>query len=290
MFFNLDNLKIVQSRSNPNIKFRGYSKSSHRTGIEVIGLNILLDAGLDIQKSYQNIFISHQHLDHIIYIPQYILNMPKDQKQKTLIYVPPKGLKSIRNYITSALSVSFDHDKPTEIVQNIFNYNVVPVSTNTDKNIIIKNGSEKYLVKVFNLNHTVESIAYGFFSEKKKIKDEYKDYNSKQIVELKQQNIEITNTIISPLFVFIGDTYHDIFKNEEFLIFPTIIVECTYLMEDEEILGKQNKHICWSQLKPVILKNLDTQFILIHFSLKYNDDFIKNFFEQENVPNVELLL
>ncbi len=288
MFFNLDNLKIVQSKSNPNIKFRGYSKSSHRTGIEVIGLNILLDAGLDIQKSYQNIFISHQHLDHIIYIPQYILNTPKDQKEKVMIYVPPKGLKSIRNYITSALSVSFDHDKPTEIIQNIFNYNVVPVSN--DKMIIIKNGSEKYLVKIFNLNHTVESIAYGFYSEKNKIKDEYKDYNSKQIVELKQQNIQITNIVISPLFVFIGDTYHNIFTKDEFLTFPTIIVECTYLLEDEEILSKQNKHICWSQLKPIILKNVHTQFILIHFSLKYTDDFIKNFFDLENLPNVELLL
>ena len=66
---------MIQLKSIKALQITGYSRAAHRTGLEVKGLDILLDAGLDVQKAYEHIFITHQHLDHCIFIPQYIMNI-----------------------------------------------------------------------------------------------------------------------------------------------------------------------------------------------------------------------
>ena len=92
---------MIQLKSIKALQISGYSRAAHRTGLEVKGLNILLDAGLDVQKAYEHIFITHQHLDHTIFLPQYTMN--NDNNMKMNIISTQNILNNIKPDVTSAL-------------------------------------------------------------------------------------------------------------------------------------------------------------------------------------------
>ena len=60
------------------------------------------------------------------------------------------------------------------------------------------------------------------------------------------------------------------------------MVECTYLDRGMEGEAERRGHICWSQLLPVISSRLAANakhtWILIHFSLRYTDQQVSEFF------------
>jgi ribonuclease BN (tRNA processing enzyme) len=46
--------------------------------------------------------------------------------------------------------------------------------------------------------------------------------------------------------------------------------------------------MCWSNLKKYIQSNSSTQWILTHFSQKYKKEFVEDFFQKENLPNIKV--
>lgn len=96
------------------------------------------------------------------------------------------------------------------------------------------------------------------------------------------------------IFCYIGDTSIKIFEKKEILEYSLIIIECTFLDDEHEINAIDNDHIHWNQLRPIVLKNPKTLFLLIHFSLRYYDDFIKDYFKKEiekySISNINVFL
>jgi len=266
----------------------GYSRAAHRTGIIIKGLDLILDAGLDVQKAFANIFISHQHLDHVIYIPQYILNIVDNNS--TNIISTRNVLSKIKPYLTSALYMSINI--PNDIDENDFYTKARTKFISMDDNIqySFMNGSEKWNVELFSCCHSVESVGFGFSVEKNKIKEEYKNLPGKEIKKLKDSGTDITHKINENIFLFLGDTDKNIILNNKIYEYPTIIIECTYIYDDEECLAEKNKHIHWNDIKNVICDKKHIQFILIHFSMKYTIEEIKDFFDKLNLPNVNYLI
>ena len=69
-----------------------------------------------------------------------------------------------------------------------------------------------------------------------------------------------------------------------------IIVECTILNEEEKESAYSHGHIYWGDLKTIVKNHPDNQFILIHFSTRYSDDEIIEFFNKENLDTFFLKL
>ena len=79
---------------------------------------------------------------------------------------------------------------------------------------------------------------------------------------------------------------------------PVIIIECTYL--EESMIGEARKrgHICWHELLPFVAKSVHRRrqlatgfqqtWILVHFSLRYMDEQILQFFEDETQSKLHL--
>ena len=119
------------------------------------------------------------------------------------------------------------------------------------------------------------------------MKKEYIGLSGKQIVELKTNGIEITEQIIEKKFAYVCDTSIKVFDmNPSIIEYPVIFIECTFLMPGEIDLAKEKKHVHWSQLKPIVVANSQTHFVLFHFSQRYKDDEIAEFFEKENIKNI----
>jgi ribonuclease Z len=280
--------EFIQLKNYKGLSLSGYSRAAHRTGIEVVGLNILLDAGLDVQKCYSNIFITHQHLDHIIFLPQYTMN--NDTCQTINIVSTQNILKNVQRYVISALRTShniLDEILDEQILRNAY-IKGIPLSHGSFYTFL--NGKEKWIVESVKCFHGIDSIGFGFSVEKIKLKEEFISMNSKDIKKNKDNGIQITYNKIEKIFLFLGDTNKQIFQNPYIYTYPSIITECTYIYSDDISLAKKNNHIHWDEIKDIIRKNESIQFILIHFSMKYKKDEIIDFFQKENIENVEVLI
>ena len=163
---------------------------------------------------------------------------------------------------------------------------------------------QKFLLEltllVFKTFHSVPSVGYGFWQIKSKLKEEYKDLKGPQIAELRKKGVSVVEDTELPLFVFTGDTSIKLYEtNTDIFTFPVIItgkivsfftntycLECTYLYENEIELAAKNDHICWAQLKPYVEMHPKVTFILTHFSMKYGDKEILEFFSKVTLPNI----
>ncbi len=279
---------MIQLKSIKALQISGYSRAAHRTGLEVKGLDILLDAGLDVQKAYEHIFITHQHLDHCIYLPQYTLN--NDNNMIINVVSTQNILNNVKPYVTSALRMSknINMDIDNDEILNIAKTKFISIN-NTYQ---FTHGKDKWLVNLIKCSHGIESVGFGFSIIKNKLKPEYIGMNNKDIVNLKLSGVELTQEVKEDVFLFLGDTDKKILVNPEIYTYKTIIIECTYIydIEEEIKLAKINKHMHWTNIKDIIRKYNDIQFILIHFSMKYTKKEIEAFFKKENLENVDLLI
>ena len=81
---------------------------------------------------------------------------------------------------------------------------------------------------------------------------------------------------------YVCDTDISVFDaNPELLTYKHLIVECTFFGDDSSADDPAPVHIYWDQLRPIVDANPGVHFILIHFSMRYTKDRIRDFFEGE---------
>jgi ribonuclease Z len=141
-------------------------------------------------------------------------------------------------------------------------------------------------VETFKCHHTVPCVGYGFSENKQKLKEEYKQLPGKEIAKLRMDGVDIYNTITNYFLVFLGDTSHEVLEDKELLKYSTIMIECTFLLEDDLINAEKTKHMHWNHLGPFVLSHPEITFIVYHFSQRYKGTEIKDFFDKQNYPNV----
>jgi len=266
----------------------GYSRAAHRTGILIRGLDIILDAGLDVQKAFTHVFISHQHYDHVIYLPQYTFNVVDGQIINVIS--TDEILSNIKPWFASAIRMTKDINLKATIDSVLSIASTKFISLEFEKYYEFKNGSEEWRTELFKCSHSVDSVGFGFQVKKNKLKKEYEGIAQREIKKIKSEGIDITYPIFEKIFLFLGDTDKRIIQNEKIFEYPTIIMECTYIYDDEKILAKKNKHIHWDDIKEIIQSRQCIQFILIHFSMKYSTTEIKEFFNKQELKNLNFII
>jgi ribonuclease Z len=157
---------------------------------------------------------------------------------------------------------------------------VIPVDGGDTINFGPKGNTSLYRVTVVKCIHQVPCVGYCFDQKLSKLKDEYKGTSGRDLGELRKKGIQVSEEIFKPLFVYLGDTHYTVFEqNPELFNYPVIIVECTFI--DSETLDRANRegHIHWSQLEPIVLAHPNITFVLIHFSCRYNEQQVHEFFD-----------
>lgn len=145
--------------------------------------------------------------------------------------------------------------------------------------------------KVYRMDHSVPCVGYGIVRRKSKLKAKYTGMNGSEIGKLRKEGVDVTEIVDERLFVFCGDTTPSIFSEcPELLLYPVVVVECSFLYEKNRDKAMRSKHTLWSDLKPVVVAHPDVRFILIHFSMRYSKEELVEFFKDEGLQNVELML
>jgi ribonuclease Z len=267
----------------------GYSRASYRTGFYIKSLDLMIDAGPQKTGNPKNILITHCHGDHIANIPFTLIGLNKiiDPNtneitfEKPNIFVPAESKDKLNNYINSMFAANNCEDFNETIV------NYYPVKGGEIFNDYISKNT-KISIEVFKCDHSVPTVAYGISVKKEHLKEEYRKSESKILGDLRKKGIEITYTELEPKIIFVWDTSINILETSpDVLNYPVIMIECTFLFDDDYEQSLTKKHIHWNSLKPYVIKNNHILFVLTHFSLKYKEKDILAFFNQQNIPNVK---
>eukprot|EP00295_Goniomonas_pacifica_P004802 CAMPEP_0175833044 /NCGR_PEP_ID=MMETSP0107_2-20121207/15306_1 /TAXON_ID=195067 ORGANISM="Goniomonas pacifica, Strain CCMP1869" /NCGR_SAMPLE_ID=MMETSP0107_2 /ASSEMBLY_ACC=CAM_ASM_000203 /LENGTH=174 /DNA_ID=CAMNT_0017146159 /DNA_START=10 /DNA_END=535 /DNA_ORIENTATION=+ len=118
----------------------------------------------------------------------------------------------------------------------------------------------------------------------------------REMAQRRRQGEAVKEEYKAPVFAYVTDTHTDVWLNPDHAwIFdvPIIITECSFLSPEEEEKAHKDGHTHWRGLEPVVRSHPNTLWVLIHFSLRYSDKYVIEFFREEEVkhgplPNVML--
>jgi ribonuclease Z len=268
----MDNFKEIQV--NKLIKITGFSRGSLRTGFIILPYKIFLDSGVSFNIKPNLILLTHGHQDHIDTLYTNLMDTTKIEVvgTKNLLLLLQDYLNACKS-VNMGRKVKFNNWKPIPIINEY----------------ITKINNIKFYIESISLPHEVECIGYGINEIREKLLEIHIDKSPKEIVELKKSE-KITEEIKFPLLFFCGDmgyTGLEILPFEKYALF---IIECTFFEEEhlEEAIERQHLHIF--QLLPYIEKYKKTKFVLIHFSLRYTMEELKNYQKKYNFNNLIFFL
>lgn len=255
----------------------GYSICARKTNFYIPELQVMLDAGLPSKSVPEHIFITHCHSDHCYNLPMTLVDIGQKRPK---IYVPKSKVTDIKNFIHSAYVMTTCSQTPR--IHN--KYEIIGVVPNTSIDVTIRN--KKWKVEIIQCYHTVPCVGFGFMEMRKKLKEEFKNLKGREIGKLRKQGINVSNEIHVPMFCYIGDTNYKVLENPELYKYKTIIVECTFISDEHLEAAKKKRHMHWNQLKPYVEKYKNITFVLYHFSARYREQEIKEFFKSKNYDNI----
>lgn len=255
----------------------GHSKAGESTFFMIDPLHIMLDAGGTTYKNIKAIFISHTHSDHAYAWPTiYTRRRTPNHEQPNgrPIYYPKSGHDAITKLYYSVFRLADSTKPPIDYKEeSIHNINIRPTPVNTFETFEVP-GIKGLWVEILPAYHSVDSVGYGFYTKKTKIKPEYlelakskKPNDKKAFIELRKST-EITYTFNQYELLFYSDsTIDNLTKHEDWKKYPVIINECTGFDEirtPEKTYDTEHTH--WSHLFHIMKEHKDIEWIVIHTS------------------------
>ncbi|KAL1844401.1 hypothetical protein VTJ49DRAFT_80 [Mycothermus thermophilus] len=177
-------------------------------------------------------------------------------------------------------------------------------------------GPPTWSATAFRCDHTVPCLGYVFSATTPKLRPELRGLPPAELRALRQRrggdSCSLTVPAATPVFAFLGDTtasvlaagpewlgepppppgeqekgHHGKQGNETRGGVKVVITECSFLYPEHRTQAARTKHTCWADLEPVVRKWWRTVFVLCHFSLRYSEEEIRQFFaKREELGNV----
>lgn len=254
----------------------GISIAGQETCIIFPSANIVFDTGRCPQRSVyrRNVFLTHEHLDHMGGIPFHICTRQMLSLPKSHLYVPDFIAEPV-NGLLDAYRAFQRCEMPCD---------VTPMQIGEEYRV------GRFLVKPFKTYHTVPSQGYLLISERNKLKEEYIGLEGKEIAAAKKRGEEITHRTVVPELAFTGDTTVDFITdpaNEEVFHARLLIMECTFL--DDEMSpedAKERGHMHVDDIIQHADKFQNEAILLIHFSSRYSRDRIQDLLAAKLPPGL----
>lgn len=265
-----------------------YSKALFSTWVYYAPERILFDAGEGVSTrmatkvfAFKRIFLTHGHVDHIAGLWGIInaRNNAMGDREKPLIVHYPKGNNAVEEYINFILKANSDLR---------FAFEVKPVEPG-EKIFLRDAGGFKRFIVPFKTRHTSneKSVGYHLFEVRRKLKEEFKNLDEKQIVRLvKEMGRDfVTEEYEKKILTITGDSLAIDPKEAEGT--DLLIHECTFLNSKDRRI---RNHASIEEVVEVVKKAGVKKVILYHISTRYIgriEKYIKKYFK--DLKGVEVM-
>ncbi len=267
----------------------GKSRAAWHTSFLIPALNLCLDAGLCVNAQRpKHIFLTHGHSDHTLLTPAFVkrsdppdIVCPVEMTSALDAYIFAKSVLNQGGVLTPE-EAEQEGFRQTHATYGVRAGDVVPLRR-------LKNIS----ATAFACDHTVPCLGYVFSMTTQKLKQEYTSLSGQELKGLREQGVEITAPLSTPIFAFLGDTSaKTLADGPEWLRqgIPVVITECSFLYEEHRAQAELTKHTIWADLEPVIRKWPQTKFVLTHFSLRYTDEDVRKCFAELVNPPANMVI
>ena len=234
------NLKFSHS----GIDFEGVSEGGIRTSICIPRYSLLFDIGaIPHEKIHiENVLVTHGHLDHAAGIPYYISQRSLQKLKAPNIYVNESMYENTKKILQLY----------SEIEGFEYSYNLVSTTQNKE--------------------------GYTIFERVKKLLPEFLNLSGNEIVEQKNKGTNLTEDKETPLVSFSGDTQIEyILDHKEVRESKILFLECTYVDKDRDVeRARMWGHTHLDEIFAHAKEFKNEKIVLIHFSKRYQNSFIKN--------------
>jgi ribonuclease Z len=251
----------------------GYSVAGEETVVAMPQLDVCFDIGKAPEQiiSVNNILLTHGHMDHAAGIAYYLSHRNFCGISPGTILVPKNLISPIKTIIEAW----------GKLDGNKIPANLVGVKAGDEHQI-----KPNLFVKVFPTKHSKGSVGYSVIEKRKKLKPEYTSLTGPQIVELKEQGVEIDYPVEIPIVSYLGDTHYVDFSQLDYIAKSKILVaECTFYEDKHTGRADAGKHMHINELAQ-LLESLENEHIVItHTTQRTPMSEIRKILEQALSPD-----
>lgn len=289
----------------------GKSRAAWHTSFVIPQLNLLLDAGLCVNKLRpKHVFLTHGHNDHALLTPAFVKRedppdvfLPEEVKGVLDAYVlanvvlnlgglvgphAPGGEGAESDGEGRERGAGADADGKGGGEEQGPPWSRVHVSHGLRPGDTVPLRRLKDVhATAFACDHTVPCLGYVFTTTTHKLKPAYAGLPPASLKALRSAGEAITAPRSTPFLAFLGDgTASTLLAEPDWLRggIPVVVTECSFLYPEHEEQARRTKHTCWRELEGVVRKWRGTTFVLMHFSLRYSDEEVRRFFKDMEDP------
>lgn len=233
-----------------DLEITGYSIAGEETVIAIPQLDVCFDIGKapDQVISIKNVLLTHGHMDHAAGIAYYLSHRNFCGQSAGTVLVPVGLIEPLKQII----------DAWGRLDGNKVPANLVGVEPGDEYRI-----KPNLFARVFPTKHCRDSVGYSIIEKRKKIKPEYAALNSRQIVELKKQRVEIDYSLEIPIVTYLGDTQYADFSQLKYIAESKIlIVECTFYSDEHIGRAEAGRHLHIRDFVNLV-DELDNEYVVV---------------------------
>lgn len=258
----------MESLSIGGVTLEGFAQGGIRTSIGVPEVGAIFDAGTLIPTClrYDNVFITHGHLDHIGAITSLIGRRNLQDLPPAKLYVPKVIQEPLEVIFEKWWEINGGHGPkfPVEIAGKSIG----------DK-IRVRRGMEVSAVRTY---HRIDSIGWSVTRTTNRLKPEFVGLSGPEIGSLKKKGVEITDPHTQILLTIPGDTTIDFLIKEEAAQKAKILVHEVTIWDDVQSTAEKCKRYGHTHFRDMIKyheKFEGEHLVLVHRSMKYSRRFIE---------------
>jgi len=242
----------------PPYRIQGVSIAGEATAVQIPELDICFDIGECPRAMLASNFValSHGHMDHIASLIYYFSQRHFQGMGTGKVVCHRDMVQPIHNLMGALVDIERQRT-PYEII-----------TLEPEMQIPLKGN---IVLRAFSSIHTVPSLAYSCVELRSKLRSDLLGLPQEQLIKLKEQGEEITETHEIPLITYMGDTlWGKHFERPEVIDAKVLITECTFIEPGHRKRAGIGKHLHLDDIIRLLDMCKSETIVLTHMSRRTN--------------------